>query len=386
MTRASSKTIRLHYLTGPLACMSQPVNTYRYLTFLASRWKFIAAACAVSVSLALVVSLTRPKLYTATCRILIEPPAGTDIRSALGVSPIYLESLKTYEHFAGSDSLFLRALERFQLRHRFPDRPVESLKAAILKVGMVRDTKILEIKVTLPDPKTAQQLGQYLGEETVKLSRSVDQEADQDLAQAIEKQEAGARERLDRGEAAWTRTVAQQPIDRLQQDVQAGGETKSSLQRQFLRAEADASEGRAEEVAASRARAETLRKQLAQVERDLAANEELLARRMAERDRVDAEKTASQEAYATVETRLSQVRADRGYRSERLKIIDPGIVPEQPSAPNIPLRVLASLLLGLVVPVIYLTLELSFRTQRAVALPAPVAPPRSLRATGTGDV
>jgi uncharacterized protein involved in exopolysaccharide biosynthesis len=125
------------------------------------------------------------------------------------------------------------------------------------------------------------------------------------------------------------------------------------------------------------------------VERDLIAKEELLARRMAERDRVDAERTASQEAYTTVETRLSQVRSDRGYRSERLKIIDPGIVPEQPSAPNIPLRVLAALLLGLVVPVIYLTLELSYRTQRANAAPVAAAPTRTLRASAsskwTGD-
>ena len=96
-----------------------------------------------------------------------------------------------------SDSLFLRALDRFHLRRRFPDRPIESLKAGILKVGMVRDTKILEIKVTLPDPKTAQALALYLGEETVKLSRSVDEEGDQELTQAIEKQEADAQARLD---------------------------------------------------------------------------------------------------------------------------------------------------------------------------------------------
>jgi uncharacterized protein involved in exopolysaccharide biosynthesis len=365
-----------------LTSTAESVNTYRYLSFLSSRWRFIAASCAIAVSLAVTVSLTRPKLYTATCRILIEPPAGTDIRSALGVSPIYLESLKTYEHFAGSDSLFLRALDRFQLRHLFPNRPVESLKAGILKIGMVRDTKILEIKVTLPDPKTAQALAQYLGEETVKLSRSVDQEADQELAQAIEKQEADARARLDRSEAAWTRTIAQQPVERLQQDVQNGGDLKSGLERQLLRAEADASGGPAED-SGNRTRADTLRKQLTQVERDLTTKEELLARRMAERDRVDAERTASQQGYTTVETRLSQVRADRGYRSERLKIIDPGIVPEQPSAPNTPLRVLAALLLGLVVPVIYLTLELSYRTQRAYAMPVAAAPTRTLRATGT---
>ena len=363
---------------------AESVNTYRYLSFLGSRWRFIAASCAIAVMLALSVTLTRSKLYTATCRILIEPPAGTDIRSALGVSPIYLESLKTYEHFAASDSLFLRALERFQLRQRFPNRPIEALKAAILKVGMVRDTKILEINVTLPDPKTAQALAQYLGEETVKLSRSVDEEADQDLAQAIEKQEVDAQARLDRSDAAWTRTLAQQPVEGLQQDVQSGGDLKSSLERQLLRAEADASEGRPEEAAASKARADTLRKQLAQVERDLAAAEETLARRMAERDRVDAERTASQEAYSTVETRLSQVRSDRGYRSERLKIVDPGIVPEQPSSPNVALRLLAALMLGLVVPVVYLTLELSYRTQRASVGQAS-RPVQSLRPTGTVD-
>jgi uncharacterized protein involved in exopolysaccharide biosynthesis len=367
-----------------LSSMEDSVNTYRYLSFLASRWRFVAASCGIAVSLALGVTLLRAKQYTATCRILIEPPAGTDIRSALAVSPIYLESLKTYEHFAGSDSLFLRALDRFQLRQRFPGRSIESLQTGILKVGMVRDTKILEIKVTLPDPKTAQALAQYLGEETVTLSRSVDQEADQDLSQTIEKQEADAQARLDRSEAAWTRITAQQPVEGLEREVQSGGELKNSLERQLFRAETDASGGDPHEAAASRARADTLRKQLGQVERDLPAKEELLARRMAERDRVESERMASREAYATVESRLSQVRSDRGYRSERLKIVDPGIVPEQPSGPNVPLRLLAALLLGLVVPVVYLTLELSFRTQRAVARPAAV-----LRATPsskwTGD-
>lgn len=344
---------------------AESVNTYRYLSFLGSRWRFIAASCAIAVCLALGVTLLLPKQYTATCRILIEPPAGTDIRGALGVSPIYLESLKTYEHFAASDSLFLRALDQFQLRQRYPERPVESLKAAILKVGMVRDTKILEIGVTLPDPKTAQALALYLGQETVTLSRSVDEEGDRELTQAIERQEADAKARLDRSEAAWTRTIAQQPVEGLQQAAQNGGELKSSLERQLLRAEADASEGPAAEAAASRSRADTLRKQLAQVGRDLAAQEELLARRMAERNRVATERSASEDAYAAIESLLNQARGGLGYRSERLKIIDPGIVPERPSAPNLPLRVLAALLLGLVVPAVYLTLELSYRTQRA---------------------
>lgn len=363
--------------------MPEYVNTYRYLTFVGSRWRFIAVSCAIAVTLVLAVSLLRSKQYTATCGILIEPPAGADNRGVVGVSPIYLESLKTYEHFAASDSLFLRALDRFHLRERFPGRPVESLKASILKVGMVRDTKILEIKVTLPDPQTAQALALYLGEETVKLSQQVDQEGDRELTEAIEKQEAEARGRLDATEKAWTRTISEQPVEKLQQEIQSGSDLKNGLERQLLRAELDAAEVQATDAAAFRARAETLRKQLAQVERDLTAQQELLAHRLAERDRLDAERTASQEAYSAIETRLGQVRGDLGYRNERLKIIDPGIVPERPSAPNTTLHVLAALLLGLAVPIIYLTLELSYRTQRSSAAPAP-AISLPLRPTGTG--
>jgi uncharacterized protein involved in exopolysaccharide biosynthesis len=366
--------------------MPESVNTYRYLSFLGSRWRLIAASCAIAGALALAVSLMAPQQYTATCRILIEHPAGVDVRSALGVSNIYLESLKTYEHFAASDSLFLRALDQFQLRQRYPAAHVESLKARILKVLMVRDTKILEINVTLPDAKTAHALAVYLGDETVRLSRTIDQEGDKSLAQGVEKEAGEARARLDQIEAAWNRFTTQQPVAVLQQNITNGGELKSSLQRQLVRAELDAADPQPGDTGA-KARVESLHKQVAQVEHDLAAQEDVLARRLAERDRMDIERNAAQEAYSAVEKQLSQVRGDLGYRSERLQIIDPGIVPERPSSPNIPLRVAAALLLGLLVPVIYLTLELSYRTQRSSFAPGPVgtpAPMRPLRPTGTG--
>lgn len=341
--------------------MPESVDAYRYLSFLRSRWWFIAASCTIAVSLALAVSLTLPKKYTATSRVLVEPPAGADLRA---VSAMYFESLKTYEHFAASDSLFLRALDQFQLRRRFPEMPIESLKAGMLKVGMVRDTKILEIKVTLPDPKTAQALAQYLGDETVKLSRAVDQESDRELMQGIEKQEADARARLDQSEAAWAQMLSQRPIGKLQEEIQNGGDLEASLEGQLMRAGQDAADAQPDVAAAARTRSETLSKQLAQVKRELTAQEALLARHLAERDRLDAERTASQTAHNAVAARLSQMRADLGYRSERLKIIDPGIVPERPSSPNVPLNVFAALLLGIVAPIVYLTLELSYQTQR----------------------
>jgi uncharacterized protein involved in exopolysaccharide biosynthesis len=66
-----------------------------------------------------------------------------------------------------------------------------------------------------------------------------------------------------------------------------------------------------------------------------------------------------------VENRLREARGDAGYRGERLKIIDPGIVPERPSSPNLPLNLAAALLLGLVLPIVYFTLEMNFLVGQA---------------------
>src|SRR5713226_6603088 len=99
-----------------------------------ARWRIVAGACAVAVSLALGVSLILTKEYTATSRIVIDPPAGIDPRSSTAISPIYLESLRSYELFASSDGLFLQAVQRFHLRQG--SQPIERLKKSVLRADM----------------------------------------------------------------------------------------------------------------------------------------------------------------------------------------------------------------------------------------------------------
>ena len=143
--------------------MGDSFDAFRYIGYLRARWRWILASCGVALGIALAASMAMPRQFTATARIVIEPPAGADLRTAMAVSPIYLESLKTYEHFAAGDSLFQKALERFDLLAR----PIESVKKRVLKVQIVRNTRILEISATLPDAKKAQALAQFLAESTV---------------------------------------------------------------------------------------------------------------------------------------------------------------------------------------------------------------------------
>ena len=277
--------------------MAEPLDAYQYLGYLASRWRLLAAVCAVAVCGSLAVSLLMPRRFTATSRILIEPAAGMDPRSAMSVSPIYLESLKTYEQFASSDSLFARAVARFQLRDKLGRGPVESLKRSILRVSIPRNTKILEVQVTLTDAVVAQAVAEYLAGEAVKMNRTLLEESDRDLVRSAEKQLAEAQASVDAADAAWMRSLADGAAGGVEAPLRRGGQPRT---------EKDA------------------RQLMLEDRREMALS-----------------------ALARAERRLEEARGTMGYRGERLAMIDPGIVPERPSSPNLPLSVLAALVMGL---------------------------------------
>src|SRR5579871_3060769 len=164
--------------------MAESFDAFRYIGYMRSRWRFMAASCAIAVTTAVAATLLLPRQYTAIARIMIDPPAGADLRSAMAVSPVYLESLKTYEEVASGDSLFQQAIQQFDLHSMLGAAPMESMKKRVLKVDLVRNTRILEISGTLPDASKAQALAQFMADSTVSLTRSVISEGDHDLLRA----------------------------------------------------------------------------------------------------------------------------------------------------------------------------------------------------------
>ena len=355
--------------------MTDRTDTFRYIGYIGLRWRSIAASCAIAVTFALMVTLLMPRQYTATARIVIDPPAGADIRAAMAVSPIYLESFRTYERFATAGGLFQKAVERFGLRQLLGNRPIESLQSSALRVEIVRNTRILEIAATLPDPHRAQQLARFLAEETVAMNRAIVTEGASDLVEAVAQEERQARARLRETDAAWSHVLTGEPVDALQSDLAAASDLRVSIQQQIASAELESAEsaGRARQVQISvqptdsDARLQELRRQLAALDRREDEQQKLFAQRVADRDKLESERRAAEAALAAMEQRLGEVRGESGYRGERLRIIDPAIVPERPSSPNLPLNVVAALLLGLLLPVVYFTLEMNYREQRAGA-------------------
>jgi len=347
--------------------MAETLDPFRYIGYLRERWKLIAASCAIAVVLALVVSLSMTRQYTATARIVIEPPAGTDLRAAVAVSPIYLESLRTYEQFASGDSLFQKAVEKFGLR----SGPIESLKRRVLKVGLLRNTRILEISSTLPDAAKAQALAQYLAQATIDMNRSLAVDGDQDLVRGMVEQQQELRRHLDAIDAEAAQLVAREPVEALQAEDENAAKLRPALDQQLSDVQleiADAAEREKNapasetveirrQAANAKARLEQLRVQRQTLARESAERDQLLAMRLAHRERLEAERKAAQAQLTASENQLREARGGSAFRGERLKLIDPGIVPERPSSPNVPLNVVAAFLAGLVLPILWLTLR-----------------------------
>src|ERR1700726_648099 len=105
--------------------MDGPFDGTQFAHYVRERWPVIAVCCAVAITVTVGTCILLPKRYTATASILIEPPAGNDPRGATAVSPVYLESLKTYERFASSDSVFSKALHKLGLQQGFAGKSVE---------------------------------------------------------------------------------------------------------------------------------------------------------------------------------------------------------------------------------------------------------------------
>ncbi len=361
---------------------AESIQIIDFFEYARQRWEAAALICGFALAAALALSLLLPKKYTATASMIIEPPAASDPRISTAVTPVYLESLKTYEQFASSDSLFARACEKFHLLPG-PDAPaIESFKRRVLRVNKPKDTKILQIAVTLGDPRQAQRLVQFLAEETANLNRSVDRASESEmLAQARDREARAARELTQAQSALASASAGQEslleaqlvPLAKLESDVRgqlvevngliAEYEARESALSSLAVSAAELPVLR-QELAAARAKAASLTASHESIARELTAKSAALAQARARRETAQARVRTAQTAYDAASKRVMEVEEFAGARAEQLRIIDPGIVPQRPSFPNLPLNCAAALLIGVVISTAYTAVRFGLERQR----------------------
>jgi len=359
--------------------MDSTFDALEFLEYLRTRWATVLAACCVAVALAFAASLVLPKRYMSTATILIEPPAGNDPRATTAMSPVYLESLKTYERFALSGSLFARALEHVNPGAAGIKGSADSLRKTVLKVSKPTGTNILEISATWKDPVRAQALAQFIAEQTVSLSRSLDEQAQNDLRKEFRTQFEAARTRLAAARQSLDAFAAAEPAETLVNDVRDRSELKFRLERDLDLARTDLADYTAQleamhsnpetadevadinrRVASARARVRVIEDQQRETGDVLAKEASQLERQNNRRAALEAEVRSAQGAFETANTRLNEILSSSQFHGERLQIIDPGVVPQQPAFPNIPLNLFGALIFAAAGSLVWLGCRFSY--------------------------
>ncbi len=345
--------------------MSRPFDAVDFTLYLRSRWRVAAVACLTALAIAGTAAALLPRRYTATATLIIQPPASADPRAALAVSPVYLESLKTYLNFATSDTLFSRALDELGVRRRYPETSVESLKRRVLSVTKPAATRLIEISATLDEPQEAERLARFIAEQTVAMNRSLDDHSGDAAVKQAEASVADAEARLQAASASGGGSV-----EALTADLKATSDLKYDVARELAQARTDLADLKAQarsfapddekgqwnarEIAATYARIQ-----------DLDIQEKHFADQVGTKAAALEQARPLRDAVEAARTRLNEVRDSTSFRGERLEVLDPGIVPERPSSPNVPLILISALGLAILASVAYLAA--AFGYSRAVA-------------------
>jgi uncharacterized protein involved in exopolysaccharide biosynthesis len=221
------------------------------------------------------------------------------------------------------------------------------MKRRILKIAKLRDTRILEISATLGNPQTAHQFAQYIAQETVALNQQESAAADRERAEKMERQLADSRLRLDKAAKA------------------SMGSTNSAIQ--ALESHNDADEELLAKLRLQLAENPTgaIKAAIAELEHEISDNEAKINAASSQRELADAELNIAQSEYAALSNRLLDIQAAAGAGSEKLRIVDPGIVPQRPSFPNTLLNVVLALAIAAAGSVTYVAIAFSYERRRA---------------------
>jgi capsule polysaccharide export protein KpsE/RkpR len=257
------------------------------------------------------------------------------------------------------------------------------LKRRILDVTKPANTTIIDISATVNDPKDAQALAQFIAERTVALNVSLNQQSDADLTREPQQLFDAAKARREAAERAKDQFTKATPVEALDKEVLVAAELRSEVGKDLARARAElanylgqqqapqpAGAGEPQtgwtqfEVVATRAKIQDLESQDRQLLQFLSVKSSVLEDLRRRRDSLDAELKAARADEEGENTKLSDTKSSSAARGVRLKVLDPGIVPQRPSFPNPTLNMAAAFAFALVMAIAYLAIRFAYDRTR----------------------
>jgi uncharacterized protein involved in exopolysaccharide biosynthesis len=245
-----------------------------------------------------------------------------------------------------------------------------------------RNTKVLEIEVTLPDPGKAHAVARFLADETIRSNRSATRASGEEVLAAVRRDTEESKKKYEKADRLLHQARSRPPgLAELEAELKSLGEQRVEIDRLRLSAElsvADQEDRRKEIVAAgpdrawelsqldsrlrsTRVRAARLKERAADLEAETERKQKLLADLRFEVEALASESKLLRDNMELEQRRLREVQNATDFRGERISLFDPGVVPERPSSPNMPLNLVIAAALALAGSFGYLTLAFALK-------------------------
>ena len=211
------------------------------------------------------------------------------------------------------------------------------------------------------------------------MNASLNRQSDEDLSkepQRIFDASKARRAAAEREKDEFTRAT---PVEALDKEVLSAAELRSEVGKDLARARAELANylgqqqapqpsGTGEpqtswtqyEIMATRAKIQDLESQDRQLLQALNVKSTLLENLRRKRDSLDAELKSARADEEAENTKLSDVKSSSAARGVRLKVLDPGIVPQRPSFPNPPLNLAVAFALSTMASIGYLAIRFAY--------------------------
>jgi uncharacterized protein involved in exopolysaccharide biosynthesis len=139
-----------------------------------------------------------------------------------------------------------------------------------------------------------------------------------------------------------------------------------------------AARGDQQSAAANRAGVEALTTEISAMQQQVDSKSTALAAMEARRQAADDRLRSAQDAMERASRRSDDLTTAAAFRTEQMRIIDPGVVPQTPSFPNLPLALIGAVALSGMLCLMWLSLQFGLSRRRE-------QPPRAgLRVAGGG--
>ena len=192
------------------------ISFQEVLKALGRRWYLLLAAPAVLVAAVSAVTLSKPRDYEATAVMLV---GISELKDSNGEGSVPMDMMRTIVKLIPGLLPPEELKRKFKLSAEPYNVSADELWSDVLEARVVKDTRLIHLSATTPDPALSRDIANYVAERAMNLYLNYSRTEVVRTKKYLKNQVDGAKRRLNNAEDALLRFNKKSRLDELSQDI-----------------------------------------------------------------------------------------------------------------------------------------------------------------------